>query len=260
MTRDLTVGKPMGLILSFALPTLFGMLFQQLYNMVDTMIVGKLLGANALGAVGSTGAICFFVIGFCMGLCNGFAIPVAQRTGAGDGHNMRRFVANSAYLCLFFSVALTVVTALGCRWILRVMQTPAELFNDAYAYIFIMFLGIPVIILYNMLSGIIRSLGDSKTPVYFLALSSVLNIVLDFAFILCFHAGVAGAALATVISQAVSGVACLFFMLKRYPQLRMTPEERRFDLSACKVLCGMASPWVCSTPSPPSAPSSCSRR
>ena len=242
MTRDLTVGKPMGLILSFALPTLFGMLFQQLYNMVDTMIVGKLLGANALGAVGSTGAICFFVIGFCMGLCNGFAIPVAQRTGAGDGHNMRRFVANSAYLCLFFSVALTVVTALGCRWILRVMQTPAELFNDAYAYIFIMFLGIPVIILYNMLSGIIRSLGDSKTPVYFLALSSVLNIVLDFAFILCFHAGVAGAALATVISQAVSGVACLFFMLKRYPQLRMTPEERRFDLSACKVLCGMGIP------------------
>ena len=119
-----------------------------------------------------------------MGLCNGFAIPVAQRTGAGDGHNMRRFVANSAYLCLFFSVALTAVTVLGCRWILRVMQTPAELFNDAYAYIFIMFLGIPVIILYNMLSGIIRSLGDSKTPVYFLALSSVLNIVLDLAFVM----------------------------------------------------------------------------
>lgn len=242
MTRDLTVGKPMGLIFSFALPTLFGMLFQQLYNMVDTMIVGKLLGANALGSVGSTGAINFFVIGFCMGLCNGFAIPVAQRTGAGDGHNMRRYVANSAYLCVFFSIIITAATVLSCRYILTVMQTPAELIDDAYSYIVIIFLGIPVIILYNMLSGIIRSLGDSKTPVYFLALSSVLNIVLDFAFILYFHSGVAGAALATVISQAVSGVACLLFMIRRYPQLHMTAEERRFDLTACKTLCGMGVP------------------
>ena len=242
MTRDLTVGKPMGLIFSFAMPTLFGMLFQQCYNMVDTMIVGKLLGADALGAVGSTGAINFFVIGFCMGLCSGFAIPVAQRTGAGDQPNMRRFVANCAYLCVIFSAVLTAVTTLSCRWILTTMRTPAELMEDAYAYIFIIFLGIPVIILYNVLSGIIRSLGDSKTPVYFLALSSVLNIALDLLFIAVFHTGVGGAALATVISQGVSGVACLFFMVGRYPQLRMTAEERRFDPKACRILCGMGIP------------------
>ena len=242
MSRDLTCGSPLKLIWSFTLPTLFGMLFQQLYNMVDSMIVGKLLGANALGAVGSTSSITFFVIGFCMGLCSGFAIPVAQRTGAGDGPNMRRFVANSGYLCAFFAVLLTLGTTLSCGWILRTMQTPAELMEDAYHYIFILFLGIPVIILYNMLSGIIRSLGDSKTPVYSLALSSLLNIVLDLIFILWFHIGVSGAAWATVISQAVSGLACLVYMVRTFPELHLSREERRLDLRACKILCGMGLP------------------
>lgn len=242
MSRDLTQGNPMALIWGFTLPTLFGMLFQQLYNMVDSMIVGKLLGAQALGAVGSTGAINFFVFGFCIGICSGFAIPVAQRTGAGDGPNMRRFVANSAYLSLLFALILTAATTLGCRWILTAMQTPADLMEDAYNYIFIIFLGIPVTILYNLLSGIIRSLGDSKTPVYFLALSSLLNIGLDLALILWIPLGVTGAALATVISQGVSGVACLIYMLHAFPELRMTREEARPDLHACKILCGMGIP------------------
>ena len=242
MTKDLTQGSPMGLIVRFALPTLLGMLFQQLYNMVDTMIVGKLLGASALAAVGSTGSINFFVIGFCMGLCGGFAIPVAQRMGANEPSKMRRYVANSAYLAALFSLLLTTATGLLCRTILTVMRTPADIFDNAYTYIFIIFMGIPATILYNLLAGILRSLGDSKTPVVFLALSSFLNIFLDFALILWFDAGVAGAAIATVVSQGISGVACLCYMAKKYPILRMSREERRLDVHSCRVLCTMGIP------------------
>ena len=242
MTKDLTTGNPMGLIVGFALPTLFGMLFQQLYNLVDTMIVGKLLGSTALAAVGSTGAINFCIIGFCMGVCNGFAIPVAQRMGAGEPSKMRRYVANAAWLSILFAVVLTTATGLLCRQILTAMLTPADIFDNAHAYIFVIFMGIPATFLYNLLAGIIRSLGDSKTPVYFLALSSALNIALDFALILGFQAGVAGAAIATVASQAVSGIACLFYMMKKYPILRMTREERRLDLHSCGVLCAMGIP------------------
>ncbi len=169
MTRDLTTGSPMRLIAGFTLPTLLGLLFQQLYNLVDTMIVGKLLGSAALAAVGSTGSISFLVIGFCMGICNGFAIPVAQRIGAGEPSKMRRYVANAAYLGAGIAVVLTAATGLLCRTILTAMQTPEEIFADAYSYIFVIFMGIPATILYNLLAGILRSLGDSKTPVYFLA-------------------------------------------------------------------------------------------
>ncbi len=242
MTRDLTVGSPMRLIFGFTLPTLFGMLFQQLYNLVDTMIVGKLLGAQALAAVGATGSINFFVIGFCMGLCSGFAIPVAQRVGANELSQMRRYAVNAAYLSILFSLMLTVGTGLLCRTILTVMRTPQDIFENSYRYIFIIFMGIPTTFLYNLLAGIIRSLGDSRTPVYFLALSSCLNILLDITLILYCHAGVGGAALATVISQGVSGVACLFYMQKKYPILRTDREERRLDGHACKVLCGMGIP------------------
>lgn len=242
MTKDLTVGRPMGLILSFALPTLFGMLFQQCYNMVDTAIVGKLLGSAALASVGATGSINFCVIGFCMGVCNGFAIPVAQRMGAGEHGRMRRYVANAAYLSILFSLALTVGTGLLCRTILTVMRTPSDIFDGAYAYIFIIFMGIPTTFLYNLLAAVIRSLGDSRTPVYFLAMSSMLNIVLDLVFILHFRAGVAGAALATVVSQGLSGAACLLFMVKRFPILHMDGQERRFDPHSAKVLCCMGIP------------------
>ena len=242
MTKDLTTGSPMRLILGFALPTLLGMLFQQLYNMMDTMIVGKLLGATALAAVGSTGSINFFVIGFCMGVCNGFAIPVAQRMGAGDYSQMRRYVANAAWLAIAFAAVLTVATGLLCGTILTVMNTPADIYEGAYWYIFIIFMGIPATFLYNLLAAIIRSLGDSKTPVYFLAMSSVLNIGLDLAFILVFRLGVAGASLATVLSQGVSGLACLVYMVKKFPILHMSREERQLDIRSCRALCFMGVP------------------
>ncbi len=242
MTRDLTTGSPVRLILQFAIPTMLGLLFQQLYNLVDTMIVGKLLGAQALAAVGSTGSINFFVIGFCTGVCSGFAIPVAQRVGAGDPSRMRRYVANAAYLSVLFALVLTVATGLGCRGILTLMRTPEDIFEGANAYIFVIFMGIPATFLYNLPAGILRSLGDSRTPVYFLAMSSFLNIFLDFAFILWFHAGVAGAAIATVLSQGISGVTCLAYMVKKYPVLRMNREERRLDGRSCQVLCTMGIP------------------
>ena len=242
MTKDLTTGSPMRLILGFALPTLLGMLFQQLYNMMDTMIVGKLLGATALAAVGSTGSINFFVIGFCMGVCNGFAIPVAQRMGAGDYSQMRRYVANAAWLAIAFAAVLTVATGLLCGTILTVMNTPADIYEGAYWYIFIIFMGIPATFLYNLLAAIIRSLGDSKTPVYFLAMSSVLNIGLDLAFILVFRLGVTGASLATVLSQGVSGLACLVYMVKKFPILHMSREERQLDIRSCRALCFMGVP------------------
>ena len=242
MRKDLTAGKPLHLILTFAIPMLMGMLFQQFYNLADTMIVGKLLGAQALAAVGSTGAINFLVIGFCMGLCNGFSIPVAQQVGANDLSTMRRFAANAAYLSIAFAVALTTVTAFFCDQILRLMQTPSDIFDNANRYIFIIFLGIPTTFLYNLLAGIIRALGDSKTPVYFLALSSILNIFLDFSLILWFHMGVAGAAVATVVSQGISGIACLFYMRKKFHVLKMTGTERRVDLQLCARLCYIGLP------------------
>lgn len=242
MTRNLTTGSPMRLIIQFAVPTLLGLLFQQLYNLVDTMIVGKLLGAQALAAVGATGSINFFVIGFCMGVCSGFAIPVAQKMGAGDLSGMRKHVANAAYLSILLALVLTVATGLGCRAILHLMQTPEDIFFEADAYIFIIFMGIPATFLYNLLSGILRSLGDSRSPVYFLALSSFLNIFLDFALILWFRAGVAGAAIATVVSQAVSGLCCLIYMRAKYPVLKMNREERRLDGHFCATLCAMGIP------------------
>ena len=198
-TKRLTTGKPMSLILGFSLPLLVGMLFQQFYSLVDTIIVGKFLGVDALAAVGSTGAINFLIIGFCMGVCSGFAIPVAQRFGAGDYESLRKYVANSVWLCLIFSAVMTLIVSVFCRQILELMQTPSNIIDQAYSYIFIIFVGIPVTYLYNITSGIMRSLGDSKTPVYFLLLASGINIVLDLIFITQIGMGVEGAGYATVI-------------------------------------------------------------
>lgn len=241
-TKSMTEGSPFRLIMNFALPVFFGLLFQQLYSMIDTMIVGKFLGEDALGAVGATGSLNFLIIGFCTGICNGFSIPVAHQFGAGKDSNLRRVVANSVWLCLIFSVVMTIFTVLFCRSILTFMKTPSELINDSCKYIIVIFAGIPVVYLYNMTAGIIRSLGDSRTPVYFLALASIINIILDITFICVFHTGVEGAAYATVISQAVSGTACVIYMKKKFPILKITKEEWRFDAKWAKTLCGMGIP------------------
>ena len=166
--RDLTQGKPMKLILGFMLPLLFGLLFQQFYNMVDTIIVGQFLGINDLAGVGSTGSVNFLVMGFVIGVCAGFAIPVAQKFGSKDFDALKKFVGNTIWIAAVFAAVLTTATCLLCSQILKWMNTPDNVFTPARDYIFVIFLGIPVTFLYNILSGFIRSLGDSKTPVYFL--------------------------------------------------------------------------------------------
>ena len=241
-TKDMTAGAPLKLILQFFVPMFFGMLFQQFYNMMDTIIVGKALGVNALAAVGATGSINFMIIGFCMGVCSGFAIPVAQRFGAGDYHALRKYVANSVWLSAIFAGVMTVVVCVLCRQILLWMRTPQDIFDGAYSYIFVIFVGIPVTYLYNLLSGIIRSLGDSRSPLIFLVFSSLLNIALDLLLILSFHLGVAGAAYATVISQAVSGVLCLFVIIRKFDILHLKRSDWVLDASYVRNLLIMGLP------------------
>ncbi len=236
MTKDMTEGNPLQHILQFSIPLIFGNLFQQMYNMADTVIVGQTLGLNALTAVGATNSVNFLIIGFTTGTCTGLAIPVAQKFGARDYRGMRQFTANAAYLAIALAILLTLSTTVFCDAILRGMNTPANIFQDSYAYFFVICLGIPFTLLYNTASGIIRAMGDSKTPFYFLVVSALLNIVLDLAFILIFHMGVAGAAWATILSQGVSGVACLIYMRKKYEILRMDREERRFSAACQKIL------------------------
>lgn len=241
-TKDMTVGSPMKLILGFSIPLLLGFLFQQFYSVVDTIIVGRFLGMNALAGVGATGSINFMIVGFCMGVCSGFAIPVAHKFGAKDYSGMRQFVANCAWLALIFSVVMTVVVVALCRNILTWMKTPEDIFEDAYIYIVIIFIGIPATYLYNILSGIIRSMGDSKTPLYFLTLSSFLNIGLDLFCIVTLKMGVAGAAVATVVSQLISGILCLIYMSKKFEVLHITKEEWKINPSHMKTLCSMGVP------------------
>ena len=241
-TRDMTVGSPMKLILGFTIPLLFGALFQQFYSVVDTVIVGRFLGVNALAGVGATGSLNFMIMGFCMGVCSGFAIPVAHKFGARDYSGMRQMVANSVWLSVAFAVVMTTAVSLLCRSILTWMKTPQDIFGYSYSYILIIFLGIPATYLYNILSGVIRSMGDSKTPVFFLTLSAMLNIALDILFIVAFELGVAGAAAATVISQLISGLLCLVYMIRKFEILHITREEWKMNPFYMRQLCGMGVP------------------
>lgn len=228
-TRDLTEGKPMRLILSFFIPTMLGFLFQQLYNIADTAIVGRTLGAEMLGAVGCTWSLNFLVLGFCMGSCSGFAIPLAQRFGAHDESMLRKYLYNAIWICGALSVVFSVITAILCPTMLRWMNTPEDILDAANSYLQVVFIGIPATMLYNMCCGVLRSLGDSRTPVIFLVLASVINVALDFLMILVFHMGVGGAAIATVTSQLISGIGCLIVLMKKFPILKGTADEKKYD-------------------------------
>lgn len=242
MIKDMTKGSPMKLILGFSIPLLFGFLFQQFYSMVDTVIVGRFLGKENLAAVGATGAVNFLIIGFCMGVCSGFSIPISHKFGAGDYSGLRKVVANCIWLTVAFAVVMTVLTTSLCRPILVVMKTPANILDAAYSYIWMIFLGIPVTFLYNMTSGVIRALGDSKTPVIFLVMSSFINIGLDLFFIVNLQWGVQGAAWATVISQGISGLCCLLFMIRKFEILRIRRDEWAPNRHLMGSLCGMGIP------------------
>lgn len=247
MTKEMTHGSPMKLILGFTIPLLFGNLFQQFYSMVDTIIVGRVLGTGPLAAVGSTGSVTFLIIGFCLGLCSGFAIPVAQRFGSRDYDELRRFFGNAVWLCVGFGALLTLLTVVFCRNILELMGTPADILDDAYAYLVIIFAGIPATFLYNMLAGIQRALGDSRTPVVFLVIASVINIVLDVVLIVLIPLGVAGAALATVVSQLAAGLACLVYASRHYEVLRMSRDDFKLRAPYVRRLIGMGLPMALQT-------------
>ena len=242
MTKDMTNGSPMKLILGFSVPLLFGFLFQQFYNLMDTLIVGRFLGVDDLAAVGSTGSVNFLIIGFCMGVCNGFAIPLAHKFGAGDYKGMRGFMMNAIYLSAIFAVVMTIVTVIFCMPILELMRTPENIIDGAYRYIVIIFWGIPVTYLYNLVSGIIRSMGDSRTPVVFLVIAAVINIGLDLFFIVVLGTGVEGAAWATVISQLISGVGCLIYSIRHFEILHPEKEEMQVNKTYMMTLCGMGVP------------------
>lgn len=240
--KEMTSGASFPLILNFTLPLLLGNLLQQTYSLMDAAIVGKYLGINALASVGASTSVVFLILGFCTGCCSGFSIPVAQKFGARDYVTMRRFISVSLKISGVMSVAIAIITSLLCAFILRTMQTPENIFDGAYIYLLITFIGIPSIFFYNLLSGIIRALGDSKTPFWFLLLSSVLNIILDLFCIIVLGWGVAGAAIATVFSQGVSSVLCYIYMNRKYEILKTTPSERRFRSDIARQLLGIGVP------------------
>ena len=214
-TTDLTVGKPLFQILRFALPLVLGTLFQQLYSFADTVIVGRCLGTDALGAVGTTYSLNFLILGFVQGACVGFGIPVAETFGAKDQGGLRKYLFNGALLCVVLSVVFTLFTTLMAGPLLQLIHTPEELYADAVLYIRIIFLGIPATVLYNYASSVLRAMGDSQHPFYFLLAASVLNIGLDYLLIVPMGMGVDGAALATVLSQLLSGGLCAFWFFTR---------------------------------------------
>lgn len=235
-SREMTSGRPFPLILNFAFPLLLGNLLQQTYSLMDAAIVGKFLGINALASVGASTSVVFLILGFCNGCCGGFGIPVAQKFGARDYGMMRRFVAVSLQLAAVMSVVIAIVTSMFCSDILQMMQTPENILEDAYLYLLITFIGVPCTFFYNLLSSIIRALGDSKTPFWFLLFSTILNILLDLFCILILDWGVAGAAVATVFSQGVSAVLCYLYMMRHFEILKGTPTEHKFRGALAKTL------------------------
>ena len=210
MKNDMTNGSPLRLMILFTIPVLIGNVFQNVYNLVDSVIVGQFLGVNALAAVGMTGTLTFLVFGWVNGMASGFGILLAQSFGASDEKRLRHYTVMSVYLCAAMALLLTAGLLAANGWILRMMNAPDEIFTDTKQYIDIIFAGLPVTIAYNMLFSISRALGDSRTPLIFLMVSSVLNIFLDLLFVAVLPLGVAGAAYATVVSQSVSVASCFF--------------------------------------------------
>ena len=242
MVNDMTTGNSARKIFFFSLPLLIGTVFQQVYNLADSAIVGKILGTNPFAAVGLTGSITFFVLGLVFGSCSGFAIPVAQDFGAKDAAGVKRCVANIVWIGIVFAILMTAITVPLTKQILVWMDVPDELMGYAYDYLVWIFVGIGAQMMYNLLASIIRALGDSKTPLYFLIICSVLNIGLDIFCIKSLNMGVKGAAIATGVAQLISGVACLVYMVKKFPMLRLSRADMKLHLPTVKRLIGIGLP------------------
>lgn len=244
MQKDMTAGNPTKIILDFTFPIFIGNVFQQFYNMADTVIVGKFVGTKALAAVGSTGTIMFLILGFVLGMTAGFTVLTAQKFGAGDMKAMRQTVGGAAVLSILVTIVLTAGSMLFMKPLLRFMHTPADIFDDAYSYIMIICAGIAAQMLYNLLASVLRALGNSKVPLYFLILSALLNIVLDLVLIIVFHLGAPGAAYATVISQGVSGVLCLVYIVKKIPVLHLERDDWKPKAHLLKIQLGIGIPMA----------------
>lgn len=242
MAKSMVSGKPLSLMMQFALPLLLGNLLQQTYNIIDAAIVGQILGDKALAGVGASSSIQFLVLGFCMGCCAGFGVPVAKYFGANDIHKMRKYIFNGAVLTGIIALIVTSVCAICCNQILHLLSVPQDIFDKAYSYLIVIFLGIPFTLMYNYLSSVLRSLGDSRTPFMFLAFSAILNIFLDLFCILVLKWGCAGAAIATITAQAVSGILCLVYIFKKVQVMHLEAQDRKVEGSAVKELLIMGIP------------------
>jgi len=228
-TNDMTVGNPTPDILRFTLPLILGYILQQMYLIIDAAIVGRWIGVGALAAVGASSSIMFLVMGFCNGSCAGFAIPIAQSFGAKDYSAMRSYVSNAIRIAFVIAIVITLLTLIFCERILKIVNTPADIFSDAYIFLMLSFAAIPFTITYNLLSGFIRALGNSKQPFFFLIISSFVNIGLDILLILILGLGVEGAGIATLLSQAFSGFLCMRYIRKHLQILIPKGEERAYD-------------------------------
>lgn len=242
--RDLTKGSPAKLILMFTVPLIIGNVFQQFYNMVDMIIVGQTLGKNALAAVGATGSLTFLIIGFAQGLTAGLAIITAQRYGAKDYRGLKKSFAASVVISLIVTIVLTVLSLVFIHPMLQLMQTPPEIIDQAQTFISIILLGIFASMSFNLLSNVIRALGDSRTPLFFLIIAVIINVVLDLIFIILFGMGVEGAAIATVIAQVSSSVLCLVYIKKKIPLLQLRKKDFSFDKEEIRVHLNAALPMA----------------
>ena len=238
----MTVGSPAKLIIQFMIPMCLGNVFQQFYNIADSIIAGQFLGVNALAAIGSTGSLMFFVTGWLQGLTSGFAILVSQWFGAKDMKRMRHYVAMSIYLTIAFAVVMTIGFEFANEPILRLMNSPENLMADIKGYMAVIYGGLIVTAAYNALAAVLRALGDSKSPLYFLIISAIINVVLDIVFIVNFGMGVEGCGYATVIAQAVSALLCLIYIVKKFPILRLSEEDFRISFQSMGRLLALGIP------------------
>ena len=240
----MTTGSPAKLIIRFMIPMFLGNLFQQFYNVVDSIVAGQFLGVQALAAIGSTGSLMFFVIGWLNGLTSGFAIMVAQCFGAKKEDRMRHYVAMAVYLSVAFALVMTIGLTLANEPILRLMNYSEEIMPEVKAYMGIIYAGLLVTVAYDALSAFLRALGDSRSPLYFLMISAGINVFLDIVFIVVMGMGVEGCAYATVIAQAISAFCCFIYIVKKYPILHLKKEDFRYSWNSVKKLLGLGIPMA----------------
>lgn len=234
MIQNMTSGNPIKLIIAFTIPLLIGNVFQQIYSISDTIIVGRLLGVNSLAAVGSTGPLFFLLMGLTIGFTSGLTVITAQRFGANDFKNVRRSAAASTLICGIYTLAISGITLLILPRLLQWMNVPQEIFSQAYDFMTVITIGLIMIVYYNLLASILRALGDSKTPLYFLIFATIINVILNYVLIKYVGLGVKGSALGTVTALSISVILCFIHIHKKYPILRITRKDWIFDWAFCK--------------------------